>query len=89
MKKEKPIKVTSAEYNGGLSLLIRFSDGTERVVDFSGFLREHPHPQHDKYAIPANFRKFTLRFGNVIWGKNADLCFPVHALYIGDLNYWE
>lgn len=86
MKNNTYIYITSAEYNGGLSLRINFSDGTVRVVDFTGFFEKHPHPQHDKYAKPANFRKFTLRGGNVIWGKHADMEFPVGALYQGNLE---
>ena len=67
------LKVTSAEYTEGLALHIFFSDGTDRVVDFADFLRRHPHPQHNKYATPRNFKKFLIRWGNVIWGKNADM----------------
>ncbi len=45
---EEYIYVVSADYAGGLSLNIHFSDGLERVVVFSDFFVRHPHPQHDK-----------------------------------------
>ena len=86
MAKRKCIYVTSAVYAGGLSIEVHFSDGTVRVVDFTEFFRRHPHPQHNRFAEPRNFRKFTLRDGNVIWGKNADMEFPVGALYAGNLE---
>ncbi len=86
MKDKKYIYVVSADYAGGLSLNIHFSDGLERVVDFSDFFVRHPHPQHDKYIKPTNFKKFSIRYGNIIWGKHADLEFSVGALYRGNLE---
>lgn len=80
------IEVKSAIYIMELSLLITFSNGFERVIDFSGFLKRHPHPRHDKYMKPANFKKFKVENGNISWGKNHDLAFPVAALYKGDLE---
>jgi hypothetical protein len=78
------ITIIDATYETGLSLRILFSDGTERIIDFSEFLSKHPHPQYDRFAKPSNFKKFTIRNGNVIWGKHADLIFPVGALYLGN-----
>ncbi len=52
-------------------------------------LKKNPHPQHDKYAKPLNFKKFTIRCGNLIWGKHADMSFPAQALYNADLEYCE
>ena len=86
MKKKAPIYVVSARYAGGLAISVTFSDGKERTIDFADFFARHPHPQHNRYARPENFRKFTLRDGNVIWGKNADMEFPVGALYAGNLE---
>ena len=86
MKTKDYIHVVSAEYSGGLSLRIVFNDKTERVVDFTDFFIKHPHPMHDKYANPMNFKKFMLRDGNIIWGKNGNMEFPVGALYRGNLE---
>jgi len=82
----KQLAVINADYIGGLSLKLDFSNGMSRNVDFSDFLEKHPHPQYNKYGIISNFKKFTLRNGNVIWGKHADLCFPIDALYAGNLE---
>ena len=78
--------VTQAEYIADLTLRIWFSDNTCRDVDFAVFLHNHPHPQYDKYAKPLQFRKFSIRNGNIIWGKHADLSFPPEALYAGNLE---
>ena len=83
------IAVTRADYIDGLSLRVFFSDNTSRVIDFGTFIARHPHPQYNRYAEPSLFRQFTIRCGNLIWGKHADLSFPLEALYFGDLEYCE
>lgn len=75
--------ITRAEYAGGVCLQIYFSDGTSRKVDFAPFILSHPHPQYDRYILPKNFKKFTIEHGNVVWGKNWDMVFPVEQLYRG------
>ena len=80
------LSVTNAEHVDGLVLRIWFNDHTVRLVDFAGFLSKHPHPQYDKYAKVSLFKKFTIRNGNLIWGKHADLSFPIEALHEGDLE---
>ena len=42
--------------------------------------------QYNKYARKPEFKKFWLRNGNLIWGKHADLSFPLNALYFGNLE---
>lgn len=69
-----------------LSLELVFSDNTTRIVNIGDFIRKHPHPQYNKYLDPKKFNRFTLENGNVIWGKNWDLIFPIEQLYTGKLN---
>jgi hypothetical protein len=71
---------------GNLSLELVFSDNTTRIVNIGDFIRKHPHPQYNKYLDPKKFNRFTLENGNVIWGKNWDLIFPIEQLYTGKLN---
>lgn len=78
--------VVDAEYVNNLSLKIHYSDGTSNVIDFEPFLRSHPHPQTDKYLNPQNFKCFSIIKGNVIWGENWDMIFPVEDLYSGKLS---
>ena len=79
------MRVTVAEYAGGLSLKLTFDDGTTRIVDFFSFIRNHPHPQYDKYLDQDTFRTFRLENGNVVWGEDWDMIFPVEDLYNGYL----
>ena len=75
------IKVLAAEYVGELSLRITFNDGRIVLVDFNSFFIKHPHPQYSKYSKPEEFKRFSIESGNVVWGKDWDLIFPIEDLY--------
>lgn len=77
------IYITKAEYVEDVKLHIFFSDGTSRIVDFKPFITAHPHPQYNRYIEPKNFKKFKIEYGNVVWGKNWDMIFPIEKLYKG------
>ena len=77
------LNVTRAEYAGKLCLRIYFSDGTSKTVDFAPFILKHPHPQYNRYLDPRYFKKYSIEYGNVVWGKNWDMVFPVEQLYSG------
>lgn len=77
--------IVKAEYAGDLRLDISFSDGNKRCIDFRPYILSHHHPQYDRYIEPKNFKKFRLEQGNVVWGKNWDLIFPLEQLYKGVL----
>lgn len=36
-----------------------------------------------KFGLPANFKKYFVKNGNVYWGKNEDVIFPVASIYTG------
>lgn len=77
--------ITKAEDMGNLTVSLTFSDNTVQTVDIGDFIRRHPHPQYNKYLDPRKFRRFTIDNGNIVWGKNWDLIFPVEHLYAGKL----
>lgn len=86
MEKQKEhtgLYVTTAEYVGDLKLEIFFSDGSSKKVDFEPFILAHPHPQYNKYLDPKKFQRFSIEQGNVVWGKNWDLVFPIEQLHKG------
>ena len=82
-RNSQTLYVIRAEYAGNISLRIYFSDGISRTVDFAPFILAHPHPQYDRYIEPKNFKKFTIEYGNIVWGKSWDMVFPVEQLYRG------
>ena len=77
------IFVIKAENAGNLIVSLTFSDNTVQTVDIGDFIRRHPHPQYNKYLNPQKFNRFTIENGNIVWGKNWDLIFPVEQLYAG------
>ena len=77
------IYIVSAEDAGNLCVRLTFNDGHQSVVDIGEFIRKHPHPQYNKYLNPALFSTFVLDDGNVVWGEDWDLIFPVENLYVG------
>lgn len=80
------IRVQSAEYIGNNTLRILFTDGFQRDLDIGEFIRNHPHPQYDKYLLEENFLQFSIEMGNLVWGKDWDLIFPIESLYSGNLS---
>jgi len=82
----KTIQVERATYVDGYRIEIEFSDRTAKTVDFDIFLAKHPHPAHDKYKDINLFKQFKIESGNIVWGKNWDLIFPVDQLYKGRIK---
>ena len=78
--------VTHASDAGNLMVTLRFSDDTVQTVDIGDFIRRHPHPQYNKYLNSSFFRRFTIENGDVVWGKNWDLIFPIEQLHAGVLE---
>lgn len=70
---------------GDLRVMLTFSDNTTQVVDVGEYIRNHPHPQYNKYLNPSKFRKFEIENGNIVWGRNWDLIFPIEQLYEGKI----
>ena len=75
--------ITKAENAGDLTVALTFSDNTVQVVNVGDFIRRHPHPQYNKYLDPRKFSRFSIENGNVVWGKNWDLMFPIEQLHAG------
>ena len=80
------LEVKNATYLDGYRLSIAFSDGKNKVVDFSQFITHTNKQALAKYKDVSNFKKFKVEHGNVVWGRNWDLIFPVHELYRGKIN---
>jgi hypothetical protein len=77
------LKILSAKYVAPLSVELQFNDGTVKVIDIGAFIRKHPHPQYNAYLDEKKFKKFKLEMGNIVWGRNWDLIFPLDLLHEG------
>lgn len=80
------VKVTQAEYQDDYKILISFSDLTQQIVDFGPFLTKLSHPVYSKYKRLALFKKFKIESGNIVWGKDWDLIFPIDQLHSGKID---
>lgn len=80
------ISVKDVKYLHGYKLEILFNDNAKKVVDFGRFLNTHSHPQFNKYKDEKYFKKFEIENGNLVWGKNWDMIFPVYDLYLGEIK---
>lgn len=80
------LKVEKAFYEGDFKVRLLFNDGVDTIVNFGSWIRENLHPQYKRYLNESNFKKFYIDdFGNIAWGKNRDLYFPIEQLHNGFL----
>jgi hypothetical protein len=80
------LQVSRAEYLDGYRLRISFNDSKSQIVDFGNFMNDQATGYLEKYRQLENFKKFKIDNGNVVWGKNWDLIFPVDQLYKGHVQ---
>ena len=64
------VRVIAAEHVSGYRLSLRFSDGDQRTVDFSQWLRG---PLFGTLREAREFRKFFISGGTVCWPNGADV----------------
>lgn len=76
------IAIQSAVYIRDYQIRFVFSDNTERVVDFSAFLKNAKNPMTGKYRDKKLFRKFQVVYGDIQW-NDYELCFPIWDIYQG------
>lgn len=80
------LKVKKAIYIDGYRLSIVFSDGKSTLVDFRPFLEKKGDGYLRKYKNQSEFKNFSIENGNIVWGDNWDLIFPVTQLYKGQIK---
>lgn len=86
MSRTLNLEVKNATYLDGYRLSIAFNDGKKKIVDFSGFISQNNKQALSKYKNINYFKKFKIEEGNIVWGKNWDLIFPVSQLYNGKID---
>jgi len=81
----KTIRIASANYIGDYAVRLKFSDGSEKLIDFKPFLSNSHHPSIRKYLEEKLFSKFQIIDGNLNW-NDYDLIFPIWDLYKGEIE---
>ncbi len=78
------ISIQNAEYKGDYKINFLFSDGVEKSIDFSPFLKNAKNPMTKKYLDKKLFQSFTLQFGDINW-NDFEMCFPIWDLHEGNI----
>ena len=76
------LTVTAAHYLADYRLAVSFSDGTTQEIDFAPVLDQFsPTDYRAVYRQFEYFRAFAIENGNLVWGEDWDLIFPVWKLH--------
>ncbi len=78
------ISINKAEYLGDYKIKFSFSDGVERLIDFSEFLQKAKNPMAKKYLDKSLFRNYSIEYGDIIW-NDYEMCFPIWDLHEGSV----
>ena len=78
------ISIKKAEYKGDYKINFLFSDGVEKSIDFSTFLKNARNPMTKKYLDKKLFQSFSLQFGDINW-NDFEMCFPLWDLHEGKI----
>lgn len=78
------ISISKADYVGEYKIKFLFSDGVERLIDFSGFLNTAKNPMTKKYLDKKLFKKYSISYGDIIW-NDYEMCFPIWDLHEGKI----
>jgi hypothetical protein len=78
------IAIVNAEYINDYKINFSFSDGTEKTIDFNGFLSNARNPMTRKYLDKKLFKKFSIEYGDIIW-NDYEMCFPIWDLHEGKI----
>ena len=78
------ISIDKAEYVGEYKIQFSFSDRVERLIDFSGFLKNAKNPMTKKYLDKKLFKEYSIECGDIIW-NDYEMCFPIWDLHEGKI----
>ena len=81
MAAKATLSIIKAVWVSGFKLLLTFNDGKEQLVEFAGFIENNQKEALAKYKKLTLFKKFHFGDGNVVWGKDWDLIFPISQLH--------
>ena len=78
---QKNITVKAAKYIQDFAIVVTFSTGNYKLIDFLPLFNKHVKGDNLKYFDPQKFKRFIVKNGNIYWGRNEDVIFPVQLLY--------
>ena len=78
------ISIINAEYVGDYKIEFSFSDGIQKLIDFSDFLQKAKNPMTQKFLDKQLFKDFRIEYGDIIW-NDYEMCFPIWDLHEGKI----
>lgn len=82
-KKDTPevgLAITKASFIAGKKMLVNFSNGVSKMVDFEPLFKKYVKGAFSYFADPIQFKKFKVAGGNLFWGENEDVIFSAQTL---------
>jgi hypothetical protein len=79
-EKEQNVTIVKGAFLGGYKILLTFSNGLQRVVNFELLFNKYVKGYYRKYYHPENFNKFFVKNGNIYWGEHEEVIFTVSFL---------
>ena len=74
------MSIEAAEHVSDFQIRLLLSNGKSRVVDFLPLFSKQVKGEYTKYFAPERFKKFIVKNGNIYWGRNEDVIFPLQLL---------
>ncbi len=78
------ISIIKAEYLGEYTIRFSFSDGVEKTIDFSNFLKNAKNSMTRKYIDKQLFKNYIINYGDIVW-NDYEMCFPIWDLHEGTI----
>lgn len=78
------ISIQKADYLGEYRINFKFSDGTEKIIDFGEFLKKAKNPMTKKYLDKKLFQSYSIEYGDIVW-NDYEMCFPIWDLHEGEI----
>ena len=66
---------------GAFTILLFFSNGKQKKLDFLPIFSKYVKGDFSKYALQSAFKKFRVANGNIYWGKNEEVIFPISSFF--------
>ena len=80
-----PKGIRRAVYVSEYILLVTFTNGIVKKVNFSKAFKKYAVGYYAKYSSENEFKKFKVEDYKIVWGVNWDLVFEVEKLYNGEI----
>jgi transcription termination factor Rho len=80
---EEIVAIKSAKYLYDFTIAISFTNGKTKPVDFLPLFQKYVKGENLIYFSPQEFKKFIVKNGNIFWGENEDVIFPIDLLLKG------